>query len=253
MNTTYNAVYTDMYFKRYMKNIISKNTDVNKYYKAYILKKNMVSFNYREHQMFYSEKYNSDGIINDINNIQNLEKKEEFIKPQLINMSTNDFDYDIDKMYEDLDAINFRRSGNSIKYFHHMGCDIKLMMCSLIRGGEYNFEKVPKISYESKIVSVIKNKDNKCFLYCYIRKFHNKPKKHGGRISLIDKEIVKKIEDETNYNFDNVEIKQLSKIEDLVEINIYVYGFYLAHLLLHQGRSWLIALATYGFIYLFFE
>ena len=33
-----------------------------------------------------------------------------------------------------------------------------------------------------------------------------------------------KIEDETNYNFDNVEIKQLSKIEDLLEINIYLYG-----------------------------
>ena len=105
-----------------------------------------------------------------------------------------------------------------------MGCDIKLMMCNLLKGGLYNYEKVPKIFYDSKIVSVIKNKDYKCFLYCYIRKFHNKPKKHGERISLIVKELVKKIEDETNYNFDNVEIKQLSKIEDLLEINIYLYG-----------------------------
>ena len=30
-------------------------------------------------------------------------------------------------------------------------------------------------------------------------------------------------------------------------------AIYLAHLLLHQGRSWLTALATYGFIYLFFR
>ena len=112
-------------------------------------------------------------------------------------------------MFEDLDAVNFKKSGNSIKYFHHMGCDIKLMMCNLLRGGVYNYEKIPKIFYDSKIVSVIKNKDYKCFLYCYIRKCHNKPKKHGERISLIDKELVKKIEDETNYNFDNVEIKQL--------------------------------------------
>ena len=54
-NTNYNAIYTDLYFKRHMKDIIFKNTDVNKYYKSYILKKNMISFNYRHHQMFYSE------------------------------------------------------------------------------------------------------------------------------------------------------------------------------------------------------
>ena len=98
------------------------------------------------------------------------------------------------------------------------------MMYDLLIGGEYNYEKIPKLFYDSKIVTVIKNKDNKCFLYCYIRKFHNNPKKHKERISLVDKGLVKKIEDETNYNFDNVEIKQLSKIEDLLEINIYLYG-----------------------------
>ena len=88
----------------------------------------MISFNYRDHQMFYSKKYNSNDIINDINNIENFEKKEEYLKPQLINTSTTDYDYNFDKMFEDLDAINFKKSGNSIKYFHHMGCDIKLMM-----------------------------------------------------------------------------------------------------------------------------
>ena len=56
-----------------------------------------------------------------------------------------------------------------------MGCDIKLMMRNLLRGGEYNYIKVRKIFFDSKIVTVIKNKDNKCFLYCYIRKFHYKP------------------------------------------------------------------------------
>ena len=101
---------------------------------------------------------------------------------------------------------------------------LKILMCNLLKGGLNNYEKIPKLFYDSKIVTVIKNKDNKCFLYCYIKKIHNKPKKHGERISLIDKELVKKIKDETNYNFDNAEIKQLSKIEDLLEINIYLYG-----------------------------
>ena len=67
----------------------------------------MISFNYRDHQMFYSEKYNSNDIINDVNNIENLEKKEEYLKPQLINTSMTDYDYNFDKMFEDLDAINF--------------------------------------------------------------------------------------------------------------------------------------------------
>ena len=48
---------------------------MKKYYKSYILKKNMISLYYRDHQIFYSEKYNSNDIINDINNIENLEKK----------------------------------------------------------------------------------------------------------------------------------------------------------------------------------
>ena len=25
-----------------------------------------------------------------------------------------------------------------------MGCDIKLMLCNLLRGGVYNYEKIPK-------------------------------------------------------------------------------------------------------------
>ena len=222
-NTTHDAIYTDLYFKKHMKDIILKNIDVNKYYKSYILKKNMISFNYRDDQVFYSEKYNSNDIINDINNIQNLEKKDEYLKPQLINMSTTNYDYNLEKMFEDLDAINFKKSGNSIKYFHHMGCDIKLMMCNLLKGGEYNFEKIPKLFYNSKVISVIKYTDDKFFLYCYIRKFYNKTKKDGERVSLIDKKIAKKLEDELDYKFDNIEIKNLSKIENLLQTNIYVY------------------------------
>ena len=36
----------------------------------------MLSFNFRDEQQFYIEKYNSNDIINVIDNIQNLEKKE---------------------------------------------------------------------------------------------------------------------------------------------------------------------------------
>ena len=185
----------------------------------------MISFNYRDDQVFYSDKYDSVDVIKDIDNTENLEKKEEYLKPQLRKSSmVDDYDYNIDQMYIDLDSVNFKQSENSIKYFHHMGCDIKLMKCSLLKGSKYNFEKMPKLFYDSKVISVIKNQDEKCFLYYYIRRFLNPVKKHSERVSPVDKEIAKKLEEELNYDFDNVEIKQLSKIEDLLETNIYVYS-----------------------------
>ena len=95
--------------------------------------------------------------------------------------------------------------------------------CQLLKGSNYNFEKIPKIFYNSKVISVIKNKDKKCFIYCYIRKFLNNVDNHKDRIFVKDKQIVKKLEEELDFNFDNFKIKDLNKIEDLLEINIYVY------------------------------
>ena len=145
------------------------------------------------------------------------------MKPYLIKTSTDDYQYDIDKMYEDLDKVNFKKSGNSITYIHNMGCDIKISECELLRGSPFNFEKIPKIFYDSKVINIIKNKDQKCFIYCYIRKFLNPVTKHGERVSLKDKDFANKLEDELEYNFDNVEINDLSKIENLLETNIYIY------------------------------
>ena len=61
-----------------MKDLVLDNTDINKFYKSYILKKNMISFNYRDDQVFYSDKYDSDDIVKDIDNIENIEKKRIF-------------------------------------------------------------------------------------------------------------------------------------------------------------------------------
>ena len=126
-------------------------------------------------------------------------------------------------MYEDLHKIYLNKTGDSIKCIHNMGCDIKISECELLRGSQFNFENIPKIFYNSKVINVIKNKDEKCFIYCYIRKFLNPINKHAKRVSLKDKEITKKLEDELEYNFDNVKIKDLNQIENLLETNIYIY------------------------------
>ena len=89
---------------------------------------------------------------------------------------------------------------------------------------QFDFEKIPKIFYDSKVIHVIKNKDEKCFIYCYIRKYLNPVNKHSEQVSLKDKEFAKKLENELEYNFDNVKIKDLNQIENLLETNIYFYS-----------------------------
>ena len=184
----------------------------------------MLDFNYKAELQYYSEKYNGNNIINDINNIENLEKNDEYLKPYLIKNNTNDYQYDIDKMYEDLDKINFIKSGKSITYINNMGCDIKITECELLHGSQLNFEKIPQIFYNSKVINIIKNKDEKCFIYCYIRKYLRQDNNRPERVSLKDKEFVKKLEEELECNFDNVKIKDLNQIQNLLETDIYVYS-----------------------------
>ena len=222
----YNYIYTDLYFKKHIKDIILKNINVNKYYKSYIIKKNMLEFNHGQADpMYISEKHDSNNILYDIENIEHLEEnKERNLKPYLIKYSSMDYDYKIKKMYEDIEKINFKKSGDSIYYINSVGCEFHITECELLKGSNYNFEKIPKIFYTSRVISIIKNKDQKCFIYNYIRKFLNPVNKHQDRVSLKDKEICKNLEEELDFNFDNVKIKDLSKIENLLETNIYVYS-----------------------------
>ena len=174
--------------------------------------------------MFISERHDSNNILYDIENLENLEKNEERnLKPYLSKNTATEYNYKIKKMYEDIEKVNFKKSGNSIYYINSVGCEIFIAECELLKGSNYNFEKIPKIFYKSKVISVIKNKDQKYFLYCYVRKFLNNVDNHKDRISLKDEENVKKLEGELDYDFDNVKIKNISKIENLLETNIYVY------------------------------
>ena len=73
-----------------------------------------------------------------------IQKKNEYLKPYSIKYNTDDYQYAIHKMYEDLDKVNFIKSGNSITYVNNMGCDITITECELIQGSQFNFEKFPK-------------------------------------------------------------------------------------------------------------
>ena len=227
IDTRYNYIYTDLYFKKYIKELILKNIDIDKFYKSFIVKKNVLEFNHGEREPAYiSYKFDSNNILNDLLNIQNLEDpeyKNRNMKPYLIKNSSTEYNYKIKKMYEDLDKINSKKSGDSVYNILSSGVEFYITECELLKGSNYNFEKIPKIFYTSRVISIIKNKDNKCFIYNFVRKFLNPVDNHKDRVSLKDKEIVKKLEEELDFNFDNVKIKDLSKIENLLETNIYVY------------------------------
>ena len=74
LDTRYNYVYHDLYFKKTIKEIILKNIDVNKYYKSHILKKLRINFNGDKETKYYSEKFNSNNILKDILRIEKIEK-----------------------------------------------------------------------------------------------------------------------------------------------------------------------------------
>ena len=70
----------------------------------------------------------------------------------------------------------------------------------------------------------MKNDDNKCFLYCYIRKFKNVITNDTSRITKKDLLIVEEIIDECDMDFENVSLDALDKIENLLKVNIHIFG-----------------------------
>ena len=103
---------------------------------------------------------------------------------------------------------------------------IKLSECQLFSSGAASeIDKIPEIFFNKKNLVVIKNlNDNKCFLWCYIRKFLNPIEKNISRINKKDVEISKELIDEYNIDFENVSFDEIDNIEDLLECNIFIFG-----------------------------
>ena len=70
----------------------------------------------------------------------------------------------------------------------------------------------------------MKNDDNKCFLYCYIRKFKNIITNKISRIGKKDLLIAEEIIDECDMDFENVSLNELDEIENLLKVSIHIFG-----------------------------
>ena len=94
-----------------------------------------------------------------------------------------------------------------------------------ISGGNMSeLNKIPELFLNKRSLLILKNNDDKCFLYCYIRKFLNPIAKNSFRITKKDKELADKIINETNITIENVSINEMYKILKKLEININVFS-----------------------------
>ena len=95
----------------------------------------MLEFNHRTMEpMYVFEKFNSNDILNDISNIENIERKKQNLKPYLIKDSVSGYNYKNKKMQEDITKVHFKKSGDSIYNINNVGCDIFILECHLLKG-----------------------------------------------------------------------------------------------------------------------
>ena len=77
-------------------------------------------------------------------------------------------------MHEDYDS--------SIMNIQNSRLIVKISECDIFSAGN-EVNKIPEIFFKKRNLSIIKNDDNKCFLYCYIRKFKNVVTNNLSRIT----------------------------------------------------------------------
>ena len=110
--------------------------------------------------------------------------------------------------------------------YNYLRCVIKMTEYIPISGGSISeMNKIPDLFLNKRSLLVLRNNDNKCFLYCFIREFLNPITKNRFRITKRDKELADKIIIETNLTFENVSINEMNKIEKKkLEVNINVFS-----------------------------
>ena len=99
---------------------------------------------------------------------------------------------------------------------------IKMSECDIFSAGDsLEINKIPDIFFQKRNLVIIKNlNDNKCLLWCFIRKHLNPIEKNVSRINKKDIEISKELIDEHNIDFENISLDEIDHIEDLLECNI---------------------------------
>ena len=100
---------------------------------------------------------------------------------------------------------------------------VKIPECDIFSAGN-EIDKIPETFFNKRNLLIIINGDNKGFLDCYIRKFKNVVTNNLSRITKKELLIAEEIINECNMDFENVNLDELDKIKNLLEVNIHIFG-----------------------------
>ena len=235
-NYTYNPIniieainnnYNDIHMFNTSKTVDTSHEQQTKIRQDELIKKEKARYNRIKENELYKKNIEDNKVKEWL--IKNKEIKEEQITDKLIEDSKKDY---FDNTQEEID-INHREesycdkpqtnSGGTSTKLYEYGVTYKLTEYTPISGGS-EFNKVPELFITKRSLIVLRNNDNKCFLYCYIREFLNPITEKRFRITKKDKELADKIINETNLTFENVSISEIDKIEKKLQVNVNVFS-----------------------------
>ena len=163
--------------------------------------------------------------INDIDNIDKLRIKNNRNDLDLINIGKSEIpNYNPENNLEELNILSMHEDyDSSIMTIQNSRLIVKISKCDIFSAGNI-IDKIPVISFKKRNLLIMKNDESKCFLYCYIRTFKNVITNNASRITKKDLLIAEEIIDEFNMDFENVSLDELDKIENLLKVNIHIFG-----------------------------
>ena len=163
--------------------------------------------------------------IDDINNIDKLKIKNNRNDLDLINIKKSEItDHNPEDNLEQLNILSMHEDyDSSIMIIQNSRLIVKISECDIFSAGS-EIDKIPEIFFKKRNLLIMRNDNNKCFLYCYIRKFKNVVTNNVSRISKKDLSIAEEIIDECDMDFENVSLDELDKIENLLKVNIHTFG-----------------------------
>ena len=144
---------------------------------------------------YWDEKYILQN-INDIDNIDKLKIKNNRNDLDLINIGNSEItNHNAEDNLEELNILSMHEDyDSSIITIQNSRLIVKISECDIFSGGN-EIDKIPEISFKKKNLLIMKKNDNKCFLYCYTRKFKNVITKNTSRITKKDLLIAEEIID----------------------------------------------------------
>ena len=203
--------------------MIVKNYDDDKNYKITLYKFNQALMKHNDVKYWVEKSILQN--ISDIDNIDKLKIKNNRNDLDLINIQNFEIpNHNPEDNFEELNILSMHEDyDSSIMTIQNSRLIVKISECDIFSGGN-EIDKIPELFFKKRNLLIMKNDDNKCFLYCYIRKFKNVITNNLSRVSKKDLLIVKEIIDEYNMDFENVSLDELDKIENLLEVNIHIFG-----------------------------